>query len=76
MAVPLWPPPLFFVNVADKGFSSSGDPRKAGRFLRRECCKFGACKWKLAELAEFCGLVAKDLEATFQVGLKEFEFLR
>ena len=33
------------------------------------------CEWKLAELAEFGGLVAEDLEAAFEVGLDEFEFL-
>ncbi len=74
--MPLWPPPLFFVNVADKGLSSTGDRAKTGWLCVSKRCKFGACAWKLMELAEFFGLVAKDLEAAFEIGLYKFEFLR
>ena len=38
-------------------------------------CKFGACDRQFAELAEFCDLVAEDLEAAFEVVFDELEFL-
>ena len=70
------PPPPFFVNIADKGLSSSGDPGKTGRFLLLEALQVCLRASPFAELAELSGLVAEDLEATFEVVLDEFEFLR
>jgi hypothetical protein len=67
-------PPPFFVTVADKGLSSSGDAGKTRRLRRGEALQDRSVRGRrFAELAELCGLVAEDLEAAFEVGLHEFE---
>ena len=69
-------PPPFFVTVADKGLSSSGDAGKTRRLRRGEALQDRSVRGRrFAELAELCGLVAEDLEAALEVGLHEFELL-